>query len=254
VKKCENLNDFENVKRAWEEGVEKENPLIRDYLKSCPDFHVEEAFEGELLSVEGLSNSGSFQSLGLLSRILYSKDPTVEMGSCFPYPHPLAKNIIDKVATAHRALGFSDGPTHTEVIISKNGEIEIIDFNPRFVGADVLQSVNFAYGTKIEEALLDFAIGQTPIINSPQKSLYSCLQYVLPPKIATFESIEFPKDPDVKFSTTFTKPGQKIDSGERQLDYLGCYLTVGQSFEAAIKKSSSLKSQVKVNKNFEGTY
>ena len=62
---------------------------------------------------------GSFYSLGLVSRILYSKNPIVEMGSCFPYSHPIEKDIVDKVKRVHEEIGFFHGPTHTEVIVSK---------------------------------------------------------------------------------------------------------------------------------------
>ena len=253
VQRCENIGDFEAAKKKWQDGVISEPPLIRNYLNSRREFHVEEAFDGELLSVEGISKGGEFESIGLLSRILYSKDPVVEMGSCFPYPHPLETRIVDLVRKAHKALNFTDGPTHTEVIVSKTRRVEIIDFNPRFVGADVLQSINNAYGLKIEEALLDFATGH-PVTLKKQANEFSCLQYVLPPTISEFEKIDFPRDPEVKFTTQYHDPGDKITSHDKQIDYLGCYLTVKSSFKEAIEKSRALRSQIKINQNLEGVY
>ena len=253
VKRCSNLSDFKEARLAWMNGVENESPLVRDYLKSCFDYHLEEAFDGELLSVEAISLRGDFQALGLLSRILYSKNPIVEMGSCFPYPHNHKDKIIEKVKASHEILGFTDGPTHTEVIVSPEGEVEIIDFNPRFVGADVLQSINNAYDIKIEEALLDFALGKEITIK-PRVQQFSCIQYVLPPEISKFETIEFPKHPEIKFHTSFFKPGAKISSINRQLDYLGCYLTVMPTFEAAIKRSKELRPEVIINNQYQGTF
>lgn len=254
VKRCENLDDLHKAQSAWAKGIDSESPLIRDFLKSNADYHLEEAFDGELLSVEGFSTQGRFQSLGLLSRILFSKDPVVEMGSCFPYPHNLEDKIARVVKEAHEKLGITDGPTHTEVIVNKNGEIEIIDLNPRFVGADVLQSINHAYQTKFEETLLDFAIGKKVSIERPASTRFSCLQYVLPPKIDEFRSVSFSTDPDVKFHTSFLKPGTRISSTDRQIDYLGCYLTVMPTFSAAIEKSRALRTSVRVNGEFEGAF
>jgi biotin carboxylase len=191
--------------------------------------------------------------LGLLSRILYSKNPIVEMGSCFPYPHPLADQILDLVRAAHRVLGISDGPTHTEVIVDKHGRIEIIDLNPRFVGADVLQSINHAFDVKIENQLLNFAIGletHLPI----EANQYACLQYILPPSVKYFEHIDFPRNEEVKFSTQFLLPGTAIKSRDRQIDYLGCYLTVMNTFDEAVHRSRELRTQIKVNKTHEGVY
>jgi biotin carboxylase len=253
VVRCENLEDLRRAKTEWESGADNTPAYVRNYMRSTPEYHLEEEFKGELLSVEAISSNGKFHCLGLTSRILYSKDPTVEMGSCFPYPHPNADKIIELVKAAHEQLGFTDGPSHTEVIINEQGEIEIIDFNPRFIGADVLQSINFAYGIKIEEVLLDWTIGQ-PIKIELKQTAFSCIQYVLPARPLKFQSMEFSAAPEVKFSTSFLKPGQEASNLNRQIDYLGCYLTVMPSFEAATRRSRELRSSVRVNGNIVGAY
>lgn len=253
VKRCNGLDDLKAAQGEWNSGSASDPAYVRNYLRSKNEYHLEEAFDGELLSVEGFSRDGEFHSLGLLSRILYSKDPVVEMGSCFPYPHPLEGKIIALVKRAHEQLGLLEGPTHTEVIVRRSGEVEIIDLNPRFVGADVLQSINFAYGIHIEEALLDFALGVKSTVR-PSPKVFSCLQYFLSPVIDTLESVAFPSASEVKFHTTFIAPRTKIISTGRQLDYLGCYLTVMPSFQAAIDRSRELRTGVCVNGKAEGVY
>jgi len=131
--------------------------------------------------------------------------------------------------------------------------VEIIDFNPRFVGADVLQSVNNACGIHVEEHLLDWACGKSTIIET-RNSQYACLQYILSPEPLQFETISLPSAPEVKFRTTFTKPGAKLASIDRQLDYVGCYLTVMPTFESALSRSKELRGEVKINGHFEGAY
>ena len=253
VKRCTSLDDLREAQEEWRKGSPSDPSYVMNYLRSQNEYHLEEAFDGELLSVEAFSRGGVFFPLGLLSRILYSKNPIVEMGSCFPYPHPLEARIIDLVKRAHEELGLLEGPTHTEVIVSRDGEVEIIDLNPRFVGADVMQSINFAYGIRMEEALLDFALGVESKV-SPKQQAFSCLQYFLPPVIDTLETVEFPTNPEVKFRATFIEPGTKIVSTGRQLDYLGCYLTVMPSFLAASERSHELRGKVRVNGRAEGVY
>jgi biotin carboxylase len=253
VERCENLEELEKARRKWQENANDFPGYLADFLNAKREYHLEEAFDGELMSVEAISVRGEFHCLGLTSRILYSKNPIVEMGSCFPYPHPLAEKIIEKVRKAHLALGFTDGPSHTEVIVNRDREIEIIDFNPRFIGADVLQSINFAYGIQIEECLLDWALG-LPVRIEPKQSQFSCLQYVLPPKALTFLGIEFPKCDEVKFSTFYPKEGTEIANVDRQIDYLGCYLTVLPGFDRALQRSLELRKQVIINNEWEGAY
>lgn len=253
VERCESLSDLRRAKRKWQEDTNPLPKYVANYLHSKRDYHLEEAFDGELMSVEAIWFRGRFHYIGLTSRLLYSKNPTVEMGSCFPYPHPLTDKIVKLVKQAHSALGFTDGPAHTEVIVSPGGEVEIIDLNPRFIGVDVLQSINFAYGIHIESVLLDWALGIEPTIK-PTQAAFSCLQYLLPPCRLLFESIEFPDVPEVKFHTTFTKPGTIVSALGRQVDYMGCYLTVMPSFAASLERSRELRGRVMINKNLPAAY
>lgn len=253
VKRCTNLDDLRAARREFAAGVGMP-PWLQNYICSGGgDYLLEEACEGELMSVEALSCGGDFLCIGLTSRILYSKDPVVEMGSCFPYRHPQAPQIISLVQRAHKELGFTEGPSHTEIIVDASGHAEIIDWNPRFIGADVLQSINHAYGITIEDALLDWALGKRFSLQLVQQG-FSCLQYVLPPHSLQFERMDFPSGPEVKFATCFVKPGAQVASIDRQMDYLGCYLVVMPTFEAALLRSAELRHKVQINGTWQGAY
>ncbi len=253
VKRCESWEDFMAARSEWEQGNASDPAYVKNYVRSQNAYYLEQAFDGELLSVESISSGGKFQCLGLLSRILYSKNEVVEMGSCFPYPHPLRDKIIAAIEKAHALLGFTEGASHVEVIVSNSDHVEVVDFNPRFVGADVLQSINNAYGIRIEEQLLDWACGKTPLIETKTPQ-YACLQYILSPEPLQFETISFPSAPEVKFKATFAKSGAQLSSTDRQLDYVGCYLTVMPTFESALSRSRELRGGVKINGHLEGAY
>lgn len=253
VKRCENMDDLNQAIEDWAREDQDAPAYVTNYLWKSNDFHLEDAFDGELLSVEAIAVNGELKVLGLLSRILYSKNQVIEMGSCFPYPHPLSEKIIELVTEVHKVLGLTDGPTHTEVIVNKNGEVEIIDLNPRFVGADVLQSINHAYGIKIEEALFSYAIGEEIKFEKTQNR-YSCIQYFLPPEVDSFEGIEFPSKEEIKFKSVFIKKGRPLGKRRGQIDYLGCYLTVMPTFQSAIDRSMELRESVKINHHFLGEY
>lgn len=253
VERCESLSDLRRARRKWREDASPLPKYVANYLNSKREYHLEEAFDGELMSVEAVWFRGRFHYVGLTSRILYSKNPTIEMGSCFPYPHPLADKIVEHVRRAHAALGFTDGPAHTEVIVSPQGEVEIIDLNPRFVGVDVLQSINFAYGIRFQSALCDWALGVEPTIR-PKGNEFSCLQYILPPRQLIFESLDFPEAPEVKFHTTLARPGAVVYDLARQVDYMGCYLTVQPSYAGALERSRELRDGILINRSLRATY
>lgn len=253
VKKCAGWEDFQAARSELENGSPSDPRMLREYVLAGGGYFLEEAFPGELMSVEAFNYHGEFMPIGLTSRILLSSNPTVEMGSCFPYDRPDRERIIEFVRAAHQALGFTDGPTHVELIVSAQGEMEIIDFNPRFIGADVLQSINHAYGIRAEELLTDIATGIRPSFQPTQK-LYSCIQYVLCPPIRVFQGIRLPETPEVRFATSFIKPGTELRSTDRQLDYAGCYLTVLPGFEEAIRRSMELRAQVRINGEHHGVF
>ncbi|MDJ0594676.1 MAG: hypothetical protein QNJ72_32660 [Pleurocapsa sp. MO_226.B13] len=133
------------------------------------------------------------------------------------------------------------------------GDVEIIDLNPRFVGADVLQSINFAYGIEIQDLLLDLALGDIPKVVNSFKG-YSCLQYILPPFCGKFLSLTFPTAPEIKFSTNLIPIGSEIKSKTEQRDVIGCFLTFMPTFEKAIKRSQELRDLVLINGSQKGVY
>lgn len=253
VEKCASLTDLACARNAWASMGDETPAMLRDYIGRGNGFLVEEAFDGELMSLEGISFGGEYKALGLTSRILYSKNAIVEMGSVFPYPHKLAAEILEFVKKVHKAVGFTDGPSHVELMVDSFGRMEIIDFNARFIGADVMQSINFALGIKVQEALVDFAVGKPSQLSFTQKH-FACLQYALPPQALTIEAIEFPKAEDVVFHTAYIQPGQKVESTERQIDYLGCYLTLGSSFEDALSRSRAHREAFIVNGKLKGSF
>lgn len=252
VKRCETIEDVRAAYRAFLQR-DADAPVWLSQHIDRGGAILEEAIDGELMSVEAIFSGGRMQTLGITSRILLSTDATVEMGSCFPYPHPMAEKILEKVRRVHEALLFTEGPTHTELIVSPDGRIEIIDLNPRFVGADVLQSINFALDTQVQSLLLDWALGK-PVSAPLQIAGYSCLQYFLAPQPLKLDSIALPEAPEVRFSNRLAEPGSELKSKGRQMDHLGCYLTFDKSFSEAIARSKQLRSGVVVNGKWGGSY
>lgn len=254
VTKVSTIAELRDAARSFRDDAHKDPDYVRRYLdRDGRRYHLEESCEGELLSLESLASGGRMQKMGLLSRILYSRNHIIEMGSCFPYPHPKAALIAEKLSAIHQAVGFTEGPAHTELIITRDDQVELIDFNPRIVGADVLWSINFALGIELQKQLLAWAVGENVAIDTEIKG-YSCLQYVLPPQALTFASLALPSGSEVRYQKCFVAAGTKVESVERQTDYLGCYLTFMPTFAAAVARSGQLRADVKVNGEWPGSF
>ncbi len=100
-------------------------------------------------------------------------------------------------------FGFYHGATHVEVIVSPDGEIEVIDFNPRlWCGADVIQSMNFAFEERVEKWIFSNSlVNHFKVIPeqkiSPASSTCRC------PLNAELKTVEFPVDKEIVLELYF---------------------------------------------------
>lgn len=233
--------------------IHRQSTWCRSYVSGDRLFLEEEA-QGELLSVEGICDKGTPYFWGLLSRILYSKDPRIEMGSVFPYEYRLKHAILNKATSILEALEFSHGPFHLEFIVN-NHEIELIDFNARLVGADVLNSLAHTLGEAVYDSLIDGCQDKSlrsyfqHLDNSSRarSKCFACLQYFFSPSAGEYGEILVPDASDISMLIEYKRPGDKLDLEDSQLDVIGCYLTVKPSFADAVKASADLRSKILIN-------
>ena len=146
VTRCGNIDDVITATKSWANKDEIGIPVLKAYIEKDDGYFLEEEIVGELMSLECFTVNGVMHPLGLTSRTLLSRDKSIEMGANFPYEHPLKEKIIEKVNAIHQALEIQHGATHSEVIVCEDGDIELVEINLRFGGADLLYITSLAYG------------------------------------------------------------------------------------------------------------
>jgi biotin carboxylase len=206
---------------------------------------VEEEAEGELLSIEVMIVEKRLVPLGLLSRILFSENPIIEMGSIFPYPHSREEEIKREAERTLDCLGVTWGIYHLEAIVTEE-KVEFIDLNPRLVGADVIQSMKVRFGVNFVDQLSEyFVCGNS--VSASNTELFSCLQYFLPPRnLVRFDALHIPDNCGVVFSNVRKRPGEYIQSFDRQFDYLGGILVTGRSPIEAFRNMERARQEVRI--------
>ncbi|MBQ4878192.1 ATP-grasp domain-containing protein [Pseudoalteromonas luteoviolacea] len=247
VAKCTNLTELQQALTTWDKREEVSFSMVKDLIYGQNEFILEESANGELLSVESLVFQGKVNVVGLTSRTLLADNNVMEMGTQFPYEHPLKQKIIEQVKAIHESLEVFNGATHTEVMVDENGVVELIELNLRFAGADVLTSVNIAFDIELEQVLLDLAMGREPTLNgTPQNMCFVSAQYLLAPDgLDTFESITFPKES--VFSRTIFPIGKKIPPGASQSSWLGGFILADDDYKSLMEKANHMRSEVEVN-------
>jgi biotin carboxylase len=248
VRRCTTLADVREHMAEWDGNVRHIRRFIADYLKAGLGMFLEEEGLGELLSLEGYCHDGAFVPCGITDRTVLARDVAIEMGNTFPCPHPRTDEIVAKVRAIHECLGISHGPTHTELVVSDQGELELVELNLRFAGGDILILLNRAYGVAFEDTLVSLSIGQGPLHELPKKpQRYVSGQDFLPPLgLELFESIDIPGD-DVFFQKVVVKPGTALKSTKFQSDHLAAFVVDAESYVGALARANEVRAATTIN-------
>ncbi len=157
IVKIENLTDKKAIFDAYE------------YSKSQSrngDVVVEEFMSGPEVSVETLTVNGVCHVIQITDKITTGAPHFVEMGHTQPSVlDDETKRRISYVAKqANKAIGITNGPSHTEVIVAKDGP-KIVELGAR-LGGDCITThlVPLSTGVDMVENCIKIALGEVPDI------------------------------------------------------------------------------------------
>lgn len=223
------------------------NPLMRDYIVDHGEFVLEQRAEGELLSIESLVSDGVVRFVGLTGRYLLASDPVVEQGLFFPCPHPLVAELQAFSEQVHKSLEIGNGATHLEVMVSTDGAIELIDFNPRFAGFASVVSFGQAFGIVFESVLVDVACGLVPDLSFLDRPTRYAVEMVVlpPPGTTTLHQITFP--PEAIAARATKKLGEHLTGRADQLDAVGMFIVTGDTARQAHDRAIEARRATTVN-------
>lgn len=249
VTHCRTIEDVARGLDVWDRHLQEVRPVFEHHLASGGGLFLEEEAPGELMSLEGWMANGQYTPLGLTSRTVLSRDVSVEMAATFPYEHPLRDKIVEKIGAVHKTLGLFHGPTHAELIVTKGGEVELVELNVRFAGYDIMLIISYALDLKMEELLLEVACGGRPALQPlpPVRGGYVTMEMLLPPRgTQKLETVEV--DRDAVFDYTQTKPtGHVFTSTDFQSDQFARYLVRDTSYDGVLKKAARVRYEAKIN-------
>lgn len=142
-----------------------------DYSKSFSrtgELVVEEYMEGPEVSVETLSIQGNCYVIQITDKITTGAPYFVEMGHS--QPSMLSEKIKEEIAevakAANKALGIMDGPSHTEIKVTKDGP-KIVELGARLGGDNITTHlVPLSTGVNMVECCIRIALGEVPDITA----------------------------------------------------------------------------------------
>ena len=161
--------ELETMNRAYEYGK---------HSSRSGDLMVEEFMEGPEVSVETLSISGRCHVIQITDKLTTGAPYFVEMGHSQPsqLSEEIKKQICKIAIDANRAIGIKDGPSHTEIKVTKDGP-KIVELGARLGGDNITTHLTpLSTGVDMVKCCIEIALGQTPDLQV-KKNRGSAIRY-----------------------------------------------------------------------------
>lgn len=212
---------------------------------------IEEFMEGPEVSVETLAVNGEYYVIQITDKLTTGVPYFVEMGHSQPAQLSKAnQEEIKKIAiAANKAIGIKDGPSHTEIKITKDGP-KIVELGARLGGDNITTHlVLLSTGINMVEACINIVLGEKPNIEN-KFALGSAIRYI-PQKtglIKNFSGIEEAKTiSGVKAITFVHGIGDSVQEVRNSSDRIGYVIAQGKNAKEAIEICESAMKIISVD-------
>ena len=214
------------------------------------DVVVEEYMQGKEVSVETLTVDGECHVIQITDKITTGAPHFVEMGHSQPTMQSpeIVKKIEAVAKAANRAIGISNGPSHTEIMVTEDGP-KIVELGAR-LGGDCITShlVPLSTGVDMVECCIRIALGETPNFTK-RLNRGAAIRYFRQRKgrIASIEGlIEAEKLPGVHQISVIHNVGEIVDDVDSSAARMGFVIAQGENAVQAIKNCENAVSHIQV--------
>ena len=209
---------------------------------------VEEYMEGPEVSVETLALNGVVHVIQITHKITTGSPYVVERGHSQPsrLDSEVQQRIREVTVAANKAIGIDNGPSHTEIKVTKNGP-KIVELGAR-LGGDCITThlVPLSTGVDMVENTIRIALGESPDLkvkwNKGSAISYFCTDRGV---LTGIDGIEEAKAcQGVEQVSIVRKIGEKIDEIKSSVDRPGFVISTGIDAEDAERNGKRAVSKV----------
>lgn len=212
---------------------------------------VEEYMEGSEVSVETLAVDGDVHVIQITDKITTGAPYFVEMGHT--QPSRLAKDVRERIAdvaiSANKAIGIENGPSHTEIKVTKDGP-KIVELGAR-LGGDCITThlVPLSTGVNMVECSIRIALGEKPDL-TPKWNKGSAIRY-LHTDIGLIQQISGVEDAKkvhgVRQISIIHGIGDNAKEVRSSVDRVGFVISQGDSSEEAIQSCNNAIGKILIS-------
>ena len=211
---------------------------------------VEEYMEGPEVSVETLAVDGEVHVIQITDKLTTGAPYFVEMGHSQPsqLSDDIQEHIRNVAIAANKAIGIENGPSHTEIKVTKDGP-KIVELGAR-LGGDCITThlVPLSTGVNMVEASIRIALGEKPDIE-PKWNKGSAIRYLKTDTgiIKSISGVEDAKKvPGVVQVSIVHGVGEEIGEIKSSVDRIGFVITQDKSVIGAISDCDLSIHKIKI--------
>jgi biotin carboxylase len=214
---------------------------------------VEDYMQGHEVSVETLTINGVTHVIAITDKLTTGSPNFVEMGHSQPsILDEGIKTEIARIATAAvNAIGIENGPSHTEIMVTKEGP-KIVELGARLGGDNITTHlVPLSTGVNMVECSIKIALGMEADFK-PKFNKGSAIRYLNSSEgtIVGIERVEEVSSKKGVIEVKFTKKvGEKITNISSSTDRIGYVISQSDTAEVAIDLCTESLDQIDVNIN-----
>lgn len=226
---------------------------IYDYSKQSSrsgDLIVEEYMEGAEVSVETLTVENKCHVIQVTDKLTTGAPYFVEMGHSQPsrFSDAILKNIKSVAIAANRAIGITNGPSHTEIKVTPQGA-KIVELGARLGGDNITTHlVPFSTGVNMVKACIEIALGIKPEIKS-SANCAAAIRYLDVGEgiVNSIDGIEDAKKTEfIKQVSILVNKGSIVSKIRNSNDRVGFVISQADSVDNAIKSCENAIAKIKI--------
>ena len=211
---------------------------------------VEEYMEGPEVSVETLAVAGTVHVIQITDKLTTGAPFFVEMGHSQPsaLSEATKRSICEVAIRANKAIGISNGPSHTEIKVTKEGP-KVVELGAR-LGGDCITThlVPLSTGVDMVECSIKISLGETPNLE-PKWEQGSAIRYLRTGYgiIKSISGIEEAKKlPGVVQVSIVHKVGEMSKPIQSSVDRVGFVIAQAENAKKAIAIAEDSLERIKV--------
>jgi len=212
-------------------------PSRTDYglgVKANDKLLVERFMTGKIVGCDTVTVNGQHQLLGVNEKIFYQSPSFAIKGGCF-IPNQSQFSEIEAFAKKLlTAVDYDFGFAHIEMMLTEAGP-QLIEINPRLVGAKIGRMISMALETAIYRQLIELHLGLQPTFPTQDCHRVSVSRWLVADAPGVIANIKLPKVHDVRVRSyeMFKKKGDRVKPAFENADRIGYVMSCASSREEA---------------------